>query len=30
MLDAHGNLVADFSQCEGIDSASPRVLPPAF
>lgn len=29
-LDAHGNLAADFSQCEGIDSASLPVMPPAF
>lgn len=29
-LDAKGNLTADFSQCEGISSASLPVAPPAF
>jgi hypothetical protein len=29
-LDAKGNLTADFSQCEGINSASLPVAPPQF
>ena len=29
-LDASGNLTADFSQCEGINSATLPVAPPQF
>ena len=29
-LDAHGNLTADFTQCEGIDSGALSAAPPLF
>jgi hypothetical protein len=29
-LDAQGNLTADFTQCEGIDSAALPAAPPQF